>query len=157
MSATARETLREMVEREIRKVSGVGDTLGLFVRPQDAVEVALRLLSEQQETVNALEITQDESDECAAELFGLVCAVVDGKPEAADARDRLQKHIEHVRACRKGSCDTELHGSRLRQRLIEKWGHVAGCKCSFVRDDGDNPTLLVRSDPRCAQPGGEEE
>ena len=63
----------------------------------------------------ALEINQDESGECAAELFGLVCAVLDNKPEAAGARVSLQKHIDHVHSCRKGSCHTELYGSRLRQ------------------------------------------
>jgi hypothetical protein len=74
-------------------------------------------MSERCENCWALEINQEESDECSAELFALVCAVLDNRPEAAKARQELERHIEHVRACRKGSCDTELHGGRLRREL----------------------------------------
>jgi len=87
-----------------------------------AIDALAARVSELEHDAKVAEINQNEADECAAELFGLVCAVIDGKPESAEAREALQRHIDHVRACRKGSCDTELHGSRLRKERDEARG-----------------------------------
>lgn len=68
----------------------------------------------------------DEWKECAADLFMLACAVLDGKTEAATMRTELEKHIEHVRRCRKGSCEVELRRERdLRRARADTWREAA--------------------------------
>lgn len=89
-----------------------------FVRESAAAHVTANLEQRVRELEAERDRVQDEAwtaemnidgyEQCAAELFGLCCLVLDGSPEAADARKRLQEHVEHVRSCRKGSCATEL-------------------------------------------------
>lgn len=82
-------------------------------------------------------INADEGDEIAAELFELCCAVVDGKPDAAAARDSLQKHIEHVQSCRLGACNTELGHTPLRaanERLTAALREIAENYCNEWAD-----------------------
>src|SRR5271169_7110593 len=96
-----------MSEREYR-LSDDGHVLALR-EPSCASCAALRaLLAEREKERDAAVMNEEMGEEIASELFALCCAVVDGKPDASDARDRLLEHINHVRECRKGSCATEL-------------------------------------------------
>src|SRR5271169_4398365 len=107
-----------MSEREYR-LSDDGHVLALR-EPSCASCAALRaLLAEREKEIERLKgehwaavMNEEAGEEIASELFALCCAVVDGKPDATDARNKLLEHIKHVQECRQGSCATELGGTQ---------------------------------------------
>lgn len=109
-----------------------------------------------QENAWATEVNLDESAECAHGLFELVCKVLDNKPDAQAARQVLQKHVEHVKACQKGACDTELYGSGLQRKVaaltakVEE-GHVARCICVAGCSSEGCDCTAPYVDPRCVE------
>jgi len=65
-------------------------------------------LLDAREKIWALEINAEETDEISAQIFDLCCAILDGRPEAAKARESIRQSVEHIRSCRKGSCAINL-------------------------------------------------